>query len=64
MLHGFQFRKSSFSNAECECVEIATNVPGIVAIRDSKIPDGPIIRLCPAPWDTFRTALATGAFDR
>ncbi|MEV4869516.1 DUF397 domain-containing protein [Streptomyces syringium] len=64
MQHGFQFRKSRFSNAECECVEIATNVPDIVAIRDSKIPDGPIIRLSPAPWEAFRAALAMGRFNR
>ncbi|MEU2513138.1 DUF397 domain-containing protein [Streptomyces syringium] len=63
MLHGFQFRKSRFSNAECECVEIATNVPDVVAIRDSKIPNGPIIRVSSAPWDAFREALVTGTFN-
>ncbi|MEU2854988.1 DUF397 domain-containing protein [Streptomyces syringium] len=64
MQHGFQFRKSRFSNAECECVEIATNVADVVAIRDSKIPDGPIIRLSPASWHTFHTALLNGTFNR
>ncbi|MBP2402762.1 DUF397 domain-containing protein [Streptomyces syringium] len=33
-----RFRKSSFSDPNHECVEIATNVPAIVAIRDSKSP--------------------------
>ncbi|MET9648127.1 DUF397 domain-containing protein [Streptomyces syringium] len=60
----FRFRKSSHSNPEVECVEIATNVADVVAIRDSKVPEGPAIRLSPAPWDTFRAALVTGAFDR
>ncbi|GGR03971.1 DUF397 domain-containing protein [Streptomyces netropsis] len=60
----FRFRKSSFSNPEVECVEIATNIPDIVAIRDSKIPEGPIIRLAPTPWNAFREALVTGAFNR
>ncbi|MGX8905972.1 DUF397 domain-containing protein [Streptomyces netropsis] len=60
----FQFRKSSFSDPNHECVEIATNIPGIVAIRDSKSPHGPVIRFSPAPWDTFRDALVAGAFNR
>ncbi|WP_338931283.1 DUF397 domain-containing protein [Streptomyces netropsis] len=59
-----QFRKSSFSDPNHECVEIATNIPDIVAIRDSKIPEGPIIRLAPTPWNAFREALVTGAFNR
>ncbi|MEW2579591.1 DUF397 domain-containing protein [Streptomyces syringium] len=58
-----QFRKSSFSDPNHECVEIAMNVADIVAIRDSKIPDGPTIRLSPASWGAFRAALATGALD-
>lgn len=60
----FRFHKSSYSNPEVECVEIATNVPDVVAIRDSKIPNGPIIRVSPAPWDAFREALTTGTFKR
>lgn len=59
-----QFRKSSFSDPNHECVEIATNIPDIVAIRDSKVSEGPVIRLSPAPWETFRAALVMGALDR
>ncbi|MFI1253681.1 DUF397 domain-containing protein [Streptomyces netropsis] len=60
----FRFRKSSFSNPEVECVEIATNVPDIVAIRDAKSPEGPILHFSPGPWDVFREALVTGAVRR
>lgn len=56
----FTFRKSSFSDPERECVEVATNVPGAVAIRDSKRPGGPILRLAPAAWADFRAAVACG----
>ncbi|EFL23116.1 conserved hypothetical protein [Streptomyces himastatinicus ATCC 53653] len=53
----FAFRKSSHSNPFDECVEVATNLPGAVAIRDSKRPDGPILRFTPAAWADFRGAL-------
>ncbi|WP_406481813.1 DUF397 domain-containing protein [Streptomyces platensis] len=60
----FRFRKSSYSNAERECLEVATNVPGTVAIRDSKNPAGPILQLGPDTWTAFRSAVAAGRFER
>jgi hypothetical protein len=58
----FQFRKSSYSggNAGQECVEVAVNVPGVVAVRDSKEPARGRIRCAPAPWAAFTGALARG----
>ncbi|GAA2294398.1 DUF397 domain-containing protein [Streptomyces violaceusniger] len=53
----FDFRKSSYSNGTQECVEVATNVPGAVAIRDSKKPDGPILQFTPAAWAAFHAKL-------
>ena len=55
----FTFTKSSYSNTAGECVEVATNVRGTVAIRDSKDPDphAPILRLTPATWAAFTTSL-------
>ena len=35
-----EWRKSSYSSQDGNCVEVARNVPGIVAVRDSKEPDG------------------------
>ena len=36
------WRKSSYSGSNGgACVDVADNLPGIVAVRDSKDPDGP-----------------------
>ncbi|MGW5442496.1 DUF397 domain-containing protein [Streptomyces asiaticus] len=56
----FEFRKSSFSTGDRECVEVATNVPNTVAVRDSKDPDGRILRFTPAAWAAFQAAHAGG----
>ncbi|MFD4600827.1 DUF397 domain-containing protein [Streptomyces sp. NPDC058464] len=55
------YRKSSYSDDAAECVEIATNIPATVAIRDSKRPTGPSLRLLSTTWTTFQTALREGA---
>lgn len=54
----FDYRKSSYSNAVAECVEIATNIPTTIAIRDSKTPTTPPLHLRPATWEAFLTVLA------
>ncbi|MER7793474.1 DUF397 domain-containing protein [Streptomyces sp. NPDC097640] len=48
------WRKSSYSNADQgTCVEVADGHPGIVPIRDSKQPHGPVL-IFPAPaWSAF-----------
>jgi hypothetical protein len=49
-----EWRKSSHSAGnEGECVEVATNLPNIVAIRDSKNPNGSILILTPRQWTDF-----------
>ncbi|MFJ2894143.1 DUF397 domain-containing protein [Streptomyces sp. NPDC087218] len=53
----FRFVKSSYSTLEEDCVEVARNIPGSVAVRDSKDPAGPVIVLGPAAWDAFRAGL-------
>ncbi|MFH9420774.1 DUF397 domain-containing protein [Streptomyces sp. NPDC017529] len=57
-----EWRKSSYSSADRECVEVATNHPHTIAIRDSKNPTGPILRLSPDAWVSFQTAVAGGRF--
>ncbi|MEV7979336.1 DUF397 domain-containing protein [Streptomyces sp. NPDC086519] len=49
----FQFVKSSYSSGNGECVEVARNVPRVVAVRDSKDADGPMIRVSPSAWTSF-----------
>ncbi|MEU9001580.1 DUF397 domain-containing protein [Streptomyces sp. NPDC048551] len=54
----FVFVKSSYSGdqANTECVEVATNVPGTVALRDSKRPDGPVVQVSGITWEAFVAA--------
>ncbi|MCS0636455.1 DUF397 domain-containing protein [Streptomyces sp. LP05-1] len=53
----FEFVKSTYTMGNGECVEVALNVPDAVAVRDSKRPAGPVIRMAPASWDAFRAGL-------
>nr|WP_078660234.1 DUF397 domain-containing protein [Streptomyces roseoverticillatus] len=52
--------KSSYSEGEGECVEWAPVLAssGLVPVRDSKNPDGPVIAVSAAAWSTFITTLA------
>lgn len=56
----FEYRKSSYSDHEDECVEVASNIPVRIAVRDSKSPTGPNLRLTPPTWTAFETALREG----
>ena len=42
------------------CVEVATNLPGMVAVRDSKNPDGPRLLLSAAEWQALVRDLKVG----
>ena len=53
LLDHADWRKSSFSGTQGNCVEVATNVPVAVAVRDSKDPAGPQLAFTPAGWRTF-----------
>ncbi|MEV4376634.1 DUF397 domain-containing protein [Streptosporangium sp. NPDC049644] len=54
------FRKSSLSGSGNDCVEVATNLPSIVAIRDSKDPSSPVLTFSPATWNNFLTGIRNG----
>jgi len=48
------WRKSSYSNQEGgDCVEVADGLPGLVPVRDSKVPQGPTLCFAGAPWTAF-----------
>lgn len=47
------WQKSSYSNGQANCVEVARNLSGIVAIRDSKDPMGGMLRMSREEWKKF-----------
>ncbi|MFI5845472.1 DUF397 domain-containing protein [Catenuloplanes sp. NPDC051500] len=54
-----QWRKSRRSGGGGgNCVEIAGNLPGFVAFRDSKDPAGPILTVSTAAYRAFTAHLA------
>ena len=56
----YNWRKSSYSAGQGNCVEIADNVPGIVAVRDSKNPSGPVLRFSTGAWQAFVSNIKAG----
>ena len=54
-----EWRKSRYSSDQGQCVEVA-EIPGRVAVRDSKNPDGPVLLLSPAAFGDFVAAAANG----
>ena len=46
-----------------QCIEVATNLPGMVAIRDSKSPEGPKLLVSPVRWQAFVLGLRVGIGD-
>lgn len=52
-----QWRISTYSANGSTCVQVACNLPGIVAVRDSKDPAGPALVFTPAEWRAFTALL-------
>jgi hypothetical protein len=44
------------------CPQVATNVPGVVAFRDSERPEI-VVTMTPASWSAFTDAVKAGEFD-
>jgi hypothetical protein len=59
-----EWRKASYSSSNGgTCVEVARNLPGLVAVRDSKDPHGPKLVFAPGEWQAFTTSVRDGEFD-
>lgn len=51
---GAAWRKSSYSNGEGgSCLEVLDDLPGVVPVRDSKNPTGPVLVVPAAAWAVF-----------
>jgi hypothetical protein len=48
-----EWRKSSYSSQSGNCVEVARNLPGLVAVRDSKQPEGAKLEVSRKTWSVF-----------
>jgi len=57
------WRKSSRSANGGNCVEVASNLPGIVAVRDSKRVPGPVLTVSDQAWSGFVQGIRQGKFD-
>lgn len=58
------WRKSSYSGGNGgQCVEVAANLPGVVAVRDSRDPDGPSLLFGAPEWRAFIDDVRRGRFN-
>lgn len=59
---GLRWWKSSWSDTQ-NCVEVAIVEASQVFMRDSKVPDGPVLEFDPIAWETFVAGVRAGEFD-
>ncbi len=63
-LSGAVWRKSSRSSEQGHCVELAQNVPGVGAVRDSKAPGQTSLVFPDGQLCAFLRAVKSGRLDR
>ncbi|MBT2384472.1 DUF397 domain-containing protein [Streptomyces sp. ISL-11] len=60
-LSSLSWRKSTYSDTQEDCLEIADNIPGgIVPVRDSKRPHARAVIFPSAAWSAFLAAVKGG----
>ncbi|RGD56614.1 DUF397 domain-containing protein [Kitasatospora xanthocidica] len=60
--HQAVWRKSTYSNGDGDCLEVADGVAGVVPVRDSKDPHGPVLGFAPEAWWSFVAGVQAGDF--
>ncbi|MET9290481.1 DUF397 domain-containing protein [Streptomyces sp. NPDC003077] len=58
---GAVWRKSSYSGAGGDCVEVADDLFGGIWVRDSKGPDGNVLAFSSGDWHFFLRHVKDGA---
>ena len=59
-MNNFRWSKSSWSGGSGNCVEVASLPDGGRAVRDSKDPDGPVLRFTAEEWRMFVRRVQSG----
>ncbi|QNE76798.1 DUF397 domain-containing protein [Streptomyces finlayi] len=54
------WRKSSYSGQGGDCIEVADGLPGVMPVRDSKVPHGPALSFSAHSWSAFVGAVKSG----
>ena len=58
------WRKSTYTGSNGgNCVEVASNLPGVVAVRDSKDPSGPALTVRNGAWQALLHDIKSGDLD-
>jgi hypothetical protein len=60
---GPKWVKSSLSFANGNCVEVADLAGGEIGVRNSRHPEGAVLRFTPGEWQAFIGGAHNGEFD-
>lgn len=58
-----EWKKSSYSGGNGQCVEVAAPRTDVIAVRDSKDPYGPTLAFAPEMWSAFVEHINGAGFD-
>ncbi|MBC6468847.1 DUF397 domain-containing protein [Actinomadura alba] len=61
---GWRKSKRSHEGTTADCVELAVGTDRVVAMRDSKDPDGAVLCFTRPEWVAFLSRMKAGALDR